>query len=335
MQIKPLFLTAFLATASAPTIFAQSSDSNTLPPPGFHHLHLNSTNPEAAIDYYAKQFPSTSKATWGGQPVLKSGKVYVLFNKVNKQPTIVPQSAIWHFGWHVVDVRERNKMYLDNHVPLLPLYTGEDDKSVWISSDTWPGAGGTLGRTKAQIEEAKQQGVKPAGGAGFAYLDGFDHTIIEYQGNMPAERFNHVHMYQDEPFCAQLWYEKHLNAHTPGRGRGPQHTEADCKVARTPDKSYPSLTKDGMYRAPGAGVLFDDVSLNWYINQGDKPLASTRGQLYDHIALSVPNLEPWIAKLKSENVKFLQSKPYKLGDTRAIMIEGPSKEAIELVEVKP
>ena len=26
--------------------------------------------------------------------------------------------------------------------------------------------------------------------------------------------------------------------------------------------------------------------------------------------------------------------PYKLGDTRAVMIEGPSREALELVEVK-
>jgi hypothetical protein len=26
-----------------------------LPPPGFHHLHLNSTNPEAAIDFYTRQ----------------------------------------------------------------------------------------------------------------------------------------------------------------------------------------------------------------------------------------------------------------------------------------
>ena len=334
MQTKVFLLTALVGMALPVSSVAQSSDSSSLPPPGFHHLHLNSTNPEAAIEYYTKQFPSTSKATWGGMPVLKSGKVYVLFNKVKKQPTIVPQSAIWHFGWHVTDVRERNKMYLENHVPLLPLYTGDGDASVWISSDTWPGAGGTLGRSRAQIEEAKVKGVKPVGGAGFAYLDGPDHAIIEYQGNMPVERFNHVHMYQDEPFCAQLWYEKHLNARAPGRGRGPQHTEADCKVARTPDKSWPALGKDGMYRVPGAGVLFDDVSLNWYINQGDKPLASTRGQLYDHFALSVPDLDPWIAKLKSENVKFLQSKPYKLGDTRAIMIEGPSREAIELVEVK-
>ena len=132
MPTKALVLTAILGLTLPVLSVAQSSDSSALPPPGFHHLHLNSTNPEAAIEYYTKQFPSTSKATWGGQSVLKSGKVYVLFNKVSKQPTIVPQSAIWHFGWHVVDVRERNKMYLDNHVPLLPLYTGDGDASVWI-----------------------------------------------------------------------------------------------------------------------------------------------------------------------------------------------------------
>jgi hypothetical protein len=37
--------------------------------------------------------------------------------------------------------------------------------------------------------------------------------------------------------------------------------------------------------------------------------------------------------LKGEGVKFLDG-PYKLGSTRAVMIEGPSREALELVEVK-
>ena len=60
---------------------------------------------------------------------------------------------------------------------------------------------------------------------------------------------------------------------------------------------------------------------------------STRGQLYDHFALSVTDLEAWMTKLRAENVKFLEQ-PYKLGDSRAVMIEGPSREAIELVEAK-
>ena len=80
-------------------------------------------------------------------------------------------------------------------------------------------------------------------------------------------------------------------------------------------------------------VLFGDVSLNSYMNPTDRPLAPTRGHLVDHFALSVNNLDAWIAKLRNEGVKFLE-KPYKLGDFRAVMIEGPSREAIELVEVK-
>ena len=40
--------------------------------PGFHHLHLNSMNPDAAIAFYTRAFPTTSKATWSGLPALKS-----------------------------------------------------------------------------------------------------------------------------------------------------------------------------------------------------------------------------------------------------------------------
>jgi 4-hydroxyphenylpyruvate dioxygenase-like putative hemolysin len=69
------------------------------------------------------------------------------------------------------------------------------------------------------------------------------------------------------------------------------------------------------------------------MRQGDEPLVGSRGQLYDHVALSVTDLDAWIAKLRAEGVTFLQE-TYKLGDTRAVMIEGPSREAIELVEIR-
>jgi catechol 2,3-dioxygenase-like lactoylglutathione lyase family enzyme len=320
-----------LSIALAPAIHAQTTaGSATLPPPAFHHLHLNATNPDAAIDFYTKQFPSTGRAAFAGSPALKAGNVYVLFTKVAAPPRTEPQTAIWHFGWHVVDVRGNLATYQESHVPLLPLYTSEEGGVVYISSDAMPGAGGTLGRTKAQLAQAKAEGVKPVGGAGFAYLQGPDGAIIEYQGNLPVERFNHVHMYQEDPFCAALWYQKHLEATTGGRG--PQHTQADCKVPRS-EKSWPALDKEGTSRIPGGGVAFGDVGLFWYANQGDRPLVNTRGQLYDHFALSVTGLDAWIAKLRAENVRFLEQ-TYKLGDSRAVLIEGPSREAIELVEVK-
>jgi hypothetical protein len=40
-----------------------------------------------------------------------------------------------------------------------------------------------------------------------------------------------------------------------------------------------------------------------------------------------------VAKLRGEGVRILEQ-PYRIGETRAVMIEGPSLEAIELIEVK-
>jgi catechol 2,3-dioxygenase-like lactoylglutathione lyase family enzyme len=270
MKTRTLVLAALVAASGAWLGESRTrAQAGILPAPGFHHLHLNATNPGAAIDFYALQFPSTSKTTFAGKPALRSpNNVLVLFDNVSRAPALTPQTAIWHFGWHVTDVHERMETFKRRtDVKLLPLFTGDGDASVYVSSDTWPGTGGALGLTRAQIAEAKAKGVQPSGGAGFAYLAGPDGAIIEYQGNMPAERFNHVH-----------------------------------------------------YRGPSANITFGDVGLFNYIKQDDAPLASTRGHLADHFALSVANLDAWTTKLR--------------GDLRALMIEGPSHEAIEIVEVK-
>jgi catechol 2,3-dioxygenase-like lactoylglutathione lyase family enzyme len=304
--------------------------------PGFHHLHLNSVDPDAAIDFYTRRFPTTAKASWGGLPALASpNDVLVLFTKVAAAPATAPQTAIWHFGWHVTDTRRTLESYEGRpDVTLLPLYTGDEGGSVFISSDTWPGTGGVLGLTKAQIAEAKATGVQPTRTGGFGYLQGPDGALVEYAGNHPAERFNHVHLFQEDPFCAQLWYQKHLDAPVfAGRTSRTPLTEATCRVPRGPDRTFPALDRDGMFRTPSAAVVFGDVALPWYMRQGDRPLVGSRGHVYDHIALSVADLDAWVAKLRGEGVTFLEE-PYALGDTRAVMIEGPSREALELVEVR-
>ena len=311
-----------------------SGFSRTLPTPGFHHLHLNSVNPELAIDFYTKQFPTTAKTTFAGQPALRSpNNVLVLFNKVTTPPATQPQTAFWHFGWHVTDVHESMRTFIARGLTLLPLYTGDAGGTVFTSADTWPGSGGALGLTQAGIAEAKAKGVKPTLAAGFAYLRGPDDATIEYQGNMPAERFNHVHMYQDQPFCAQLWYQSHLNVPVRAVNNQPPRTEPNCRVERGADATWPALDHTGMYRTPSiTSTTFGDVSLFWYMNQGSVPAAPTRGHLMDHIALSVTDLDAWVAKLRAGGVTFLRP-PYTVGEFRAVMIEGPSHEAIELIEI--
>jgi catechol 2,3-dioxygenase-like lactoylglutathione lyase family enzyme len=306
-----------------------------LPPPHFHHLALNSTDPAAAIAFYLGQFPSTSKTSWEGMPALASPThVMIVFNKVAGAPDADPNiTAYWHFGWNVTDSRQSLETFRGRNL-LVPFYTDDQGDFVGISSDTYPYPPGVPGRTRAQLAEAAAQGLKPGGVAGNGYIHGPDGAIIEFTGNAPAERVDHIHMWQDDPYCAQLWYQTHLEA-APRRGPAPATpiTEANCKAARGAEPSWPSLNQQGTYRFPTGGVSFDDVAMNWYMNQTDRPLAPTRGHLMDHVSLSVDNLDAWIAKLKGDGVTFLRQR-YTIGDTSAIMIEGPSHEAIELVEVK-
>ena len=309
-----------------------SAAPETLPPPHFHHLALNSTDPEAAIAFYTKEFPSTSRTTWEGMPALMSPThVLVVFRKVAREPDAdMEATAYWHFGWAVTDSRASLQSFRSQNL-LVPFYTDDTGDYAGISSDTFPYPPGVPGRTRAQLAEAIAQGLKPTGIAGNGYIHGPDGAVVEFTGNAPAERFDHIHMWQDDPLCAQLWYQTHLEA----KPRRPLTvTQADCKAPRGADRSWPSLTREGTYRAPTGGVSFDDVAMNWYPNQTDTPLKHTQGRLMDHISLSVRDLDAWVAKLTSEDVTILRG-PYTIGATRAVMIQGPSREAIELIEEKP
>jgi len=328
MRVRHVLLAALLGISGA-------AGQTGLPPPHFHHLALNSTDPESAIVFYLREFPSTARTDWEGMPALMSPThVMIVFQKVAAPPPADPDiTAYWHFGWAAADSRKSLEIFRAQNL-LVPFYTGERGDYVGISSDTYPYPPGVPGRTKAQIAEAVAQNLQPRRTGGNGYIFGPDRAIIEFTGNSPdnaSGRFDHVHMWQDDPLCAQLWYVRHLEA-APRRGPTPISDE-NCKAPRGMYPSWPSLNRNGTYRYPTGGVSFDDVAMNWYMNQTEKPLAPTIGHLMDHVSLSVDDLDAWTAKLKGEGVIFLRQ-GYRIGTARAAMIEGPSHEAIELVEEK-
>src|SRR5262245_62106032 len=94
--------------------------------PRFHHLHLNSVDPGAAVGWYTRRFKSTRRTTWAGQPALWSpDDVLLVFARVENRPPspqswgdqrglsrrspvgAAPETAFWHFGWHVEDARAK------------------------------------------------------------------------------------------------------------------------------------------------------------------------------------------------------------------------------------
>jgi catechol 2,3-dioxygenase-like lactoylglutathione lyase family enzyme len=327
---------AWLAAASAVFLFAlfttsphseQRAEGAVLPTPGFHHLHLNTSDPDRTIAFYTRYFPTTSKVLMAGLPALKAGHVYLLFNKVSTPPASAPQSAFWHFGFAVLSAREYWAKYQASGAPLAPLYTEEGGTAV--PSEWWPGT-----MTKAQIPAARARGVK--GQATYGFLRGPDDVTIEFAGENSGERLDHVHMYQEHVFCAETWYQRHLQARVSGfaLARRPDEgrpSEANCR-APNGEPSWLALAPEGTIRRPAAGVAFGEVEMNWYPRQGNQPLASSLGQSIDHVGLRVSNLQQWLTKLRREGVRILRE-PYRLGDGHGFLVEGPSREVIEIVDL--
>ena len=208
------------------------------------------------------------------------------------------------------------------------MWDAADGKLVDMSSDTLPGL-----PTQEQILEMRAKGVQPTREGGFGYLRGPDGAMIENAQAGTTERFNHVHMYHEHPLCAMEWYATHLGATIP-QGRGARTTpgNGDCHTKLYAPPTWPSFSKSGFVRDPAGGVNFGDISILIRPWPGGG-LVSPRGKIVDHWAVSTSDLTATVARLKREQVKFLEE-IHPWGSLRAAMIEGPDRVAIEIVELK-
>ena len=185
-----------------------------LPTPAFHHLHLNSVDPDAAIDFYTTPVPEHVEDDVGrGARARSPNNVLMLFTKVDAPRATQPQTAIWHFGWHVTDARTSLEPFRSGReVKLLPLYTSTKAGPSLISSDTWPGTGGVLGLTRRRLPRRRRK------------VSSRNAAPDSHTWKVPTARWSNTPATTRPsasitcicgrmiPFCAQLWYQKHLNA---------------------------------------------------------------------------------------------------------------------------
>lgn len=325
-----LSLVVVFAALTTSSSLLRGQTATNIAPMHVHHVHLNSVNPAAAAKYYPKAFPvSAVTTTFSGQPAVKTGNVYLLFTKVNTPPQTElngPQTAVWHFGWNTPDSRKYDQDFRAKGLKIAQMWDAADGKLVDMSSDTLPGL-----PTQEQILEMRAKGVQPTRKGGFGYLRGPDGALIENAQAGTVERFNHIHMYHEYPLCAIEWYVEHLGATVPQRVPTVP-SSGDCKQPYAPP-TWPSFLKfPGFVRDPSGSVKFDDIDILIRPWPGGG-LVSTRGHIVDHWALSVADLPPTVARLKGEGVKILEEiHPWE--NTRAAMIEGPDRVAIEIVEAK-
>jgi hypothetical protein len=342
-------------TANAP------AQPGALPMPRFHHIHLNSVNPERSLEWYEKFWPTGKRMTYAGFPAFYDD-IYLLYNKVSKQAPgafdrklqrSVPQSAFWTFGSTFPDtvaMFERLSALKSKDFEFLPVYVGPDDDKGVLRSQLGPYGDQILTLTQLK-ERAEREKKEPSqtrpGNMDFGYLVDPDGMLVEFNRGPRLDFWGHHHYWHEQPLCAANWYVENLGMQhqqfrDPATGQlGPRPAWNPCDVP-IGEVSYPSFIRAGQLRIPIGNVRFANGGWSWYTRQcrfgrcgpgNDQPLSPSRGQVVDHIGLSYPDLDAVIAHLKSKKVRIIEG-PYKFGDTRAILIEDMDRLAVELVEAK-
>jgi len=142
----------------------------------FHHLHLNTTDPAAAIKFYTTKFDCEQRqfldhdAVWTQQS-------WLLFNKVKSAPPWQLTSAIWHFGWGAEDMQSTYQQQLAQGTRFATPITDISDM---------------VGGNRSFF---------------YAYVDGPDHVLIELN-TARHHNFGHVHMFSADPPAAGAWYAR-------------------------------------------------------------------------------------------------------------------------------
>lgn len=252
MRILTLLSLALAAAAQEPPIAH------------FHHIHLNSTDPAAAIDFYTRKF-DCEKRSYDGADAIWAQKSWMLFTKVKNAPPSDIVSAIWHFGWGAEDMPAAYRKQLDS---------------------------GTKFQTP--LTDISDLVGKPLGSFFFAYVDGPDHALIE-MNTAAHHRFGHVHLLSADPAAAGQWYKRHFGIPGyigPRTGRIYRGVHVDPVASLNMDNVniiiFPvEYARDAM---PG---LWKDR----------KDFESTQGRVVDHLAFSVDNVRETLARLRQDGVK--------------------------------
>ena len=334
-----------------------------LPMPTFHHIHVNSVDPERALDWWATVWPAGERRTVAGLPAFTADGVSLVYTAVDVQPPgafdparrqSIPQSPFWTTGPDTDGLALYERLTgLDpagERFGFLPVFTGPDDATGVPHSGLAP-FGDQLLTVEEMAERAAREGDTPTRsrttGQDFGYLVDPDGILVEFNGNAATEDlfYGHTHFWHEAPLCAANWYVEHLGLHLPPRrdeATGelvPREPYDPCEV-EIGEVSYPTFLPVGQLRRPIASVRLANAGWAWYTRQCrdgrcgddlDRPLVPSRGQVVDHVAISYPDLDAVLAHLSATGVSIVDG-PYPFGDGRAVMIEDLDGLSIELIE---
>jgi catechol 2,3-dioxygenase-like lactoylglutathione lyase family enzyme/predicted enzyme related to lactoylglutathione lyase len=293
-----LIIFLFCATLSADQDKPQEKSSQA-PVAHFHHLHLNSTDPAAAINFYTSKFDCEKARFAGLMDGVWAQKSWILFTKVSEPPAWELTSAIWHFGWGAEDMRATYQKQLDSGTKFFTPLSDISD----------------LARTPEFY---------------YAYVDGPDHALIELN-TASHHRFGHLHLFSEDPVSAGEWYMKYFGATRRGNPTSPPSREPrffrDHQIG--PGMSL-VLDNVNIIIYP---IQYSKKAYANHWKNGQSGISPTKGRVVDHVGFSFDNLAEALERMRKDGVKVTDEiKVAGGGKVKYAFIEGPDKIRIELVE---
>ncbi len=269
-----------------------------MPEAHFHHLHLNTLDPKAAVDFYTSKFDCEKARFAGLMDAVWAQKSWLLFTKVNKAPAWELTSAIWHFGWGAEDMKATYEKHVASGTKFFTPLTDISD----------------IGNPNAQ-----------PGRFFYAYIESPDKALIEIN-TAGHHRFGHLHLFSSDPVAAGEWYMKYFGAKR--RSTTPPSREPRFYRSHQIGPSM-SVTMDNVniiiYPVEYTKKAHAD---HW---KGKTEIESTKGRVVDHVGFSFDNLSDALEKMRKDGVKVTEEFRT-VGKLKFAFIEGPDKIRIELIE---
>jgi len=300
MHYRPVCAFVSWLFAAAIPSFAQNEPPKPLA--HFHHVHLNVTDPGAAIDFYASKFESEKRKSPSGADAIWAHKSWLFFNKVSEAPKSDITSAIWHIGWG-----------------------GGANMQETYSKQV---ASGTKFQTPITDISDQCDGKGGNGRFFFSYVDGPEHALIELNTTADTNHyFSHVHLLSADPVAASEWYMKEFGLIR--RGQNPPSREARFRCGRQTGPSVSMMMDDVsviIYPVENAKAAFPGA---W---KARTEMDSSSGHSIDHLGFAVDNLDETIARLRKDGVKVEDARSMAAGKIRYAFLEGPDRIRLEIVE---
>lgn len=271
-----------------------------MPEAHFHHLHLNTLDPAAAIDFYTSKFDCEKARFAGLMDAVWAQKSWLLFTKVSKAPAWELTSAIWHFGWGAEDMKATYEKHVAAGTKFFTPLTDISD------------IGGNAGAKDLFY---------------YAYVESPDKALIELN-TAGHHRFGHLHLFSADPVAAGEWYSKYFGAKRLGT-RPPSREPRFYRGYQIGPSVSLMMDNVNIIIFP-AEYLKKDYPDRW---KGKVELESTKGRVVDHVGFSVANLSEALEKMRKDGVKVTDEiRSVAGGKVKFAFIEGPDKIRIELVE---